>query len=162
MKKKSLYSIIIIIILTLLDQITKLLVVKFFDVDDYLIIIKDFLKFYYIKNIGASFGIFGGKTIMLILITFLVILYIIYEMKNNKNNKLSLFSCILILSGAFGNLIDRLFRGYVIDFISFTLLKKEMAIFNLADIYITFGVILYIYVILMEGNSYGNKSKRRR
>ena len=82
----------------------------------------------------------------------------IYELLKTKN-KLNLIACSLIISGSLGNLIDRVFRGYVIDFISFTLFKREMAIFNVADICITFGVILYIIIILKEGKNERVNSK---
>lgn len=162
MKKKLLINYLIVFILTFLDQITKYLVVSFFNVNEYIIIIKNFLKFYYIKNIGASFGFLSGNTILIIFITLIIIFYILYEMNKNKNNRLFDVSCILILSGAFGNLIDRVCRGYVVDFISFTLFNTEMAIFNVADIFITFGVILYIIILIMEGKKNGNSSKRGR
>jgi signal peptidase II len=58
---------------------------------------------------------------------------------------------MLILSGAFGNLIDRVVRGYVVDFISFTIFGHKMAIFNVADICVVLGVILYIFLMFVEG-----------
>ena len=76
----------------------------------------------------------------------------IYEFIKS-DNKILLFSSSLIISGAFGNLIDRIFRGYVIDFISFTLFKNEMPIFNIADIFITFGVGIYLVFLFMEGKN---------
>ena len=122
------------------------------DIEDILEVVNNnFLKFSYIRNTGASFGIFSGNTIFIIILSLIIIAYIIYELIKHSNNMLYKVTCILILGGAFGNLIDRLFRGYVVDFISFTLFNKEMAIFNVADIFVTFGVLLYIYIILIEG-----------
>ena len=74
----------------------------------------------------------------------------IYEFIKS-DNKLHLISTILIISGAFGNLIDRIFRGYVVDFISFTFFGYEASIFNVADSFITIGVIFYIINIILEG-----------
>ena len=68
----------------------------------------------------------------------------------------------VILGGILGNLIDRVFRGYVIDYISFTLFNREMAVFNAADIFITFGVILLMYIILRDGRSERISSRRKR
>ena len=127
--------------------------------NDKLILIDNFLKFYYIRNTGISFGILSNHTFIIICLTILIIIYMIYESIKNKNNKLLLVSSSLIISGAFGNLIDRLFRGYVVDFISFTLFKREMAIFNLADMFITFGIILYIIVLIVEGKNERNSNK---
>lgn len=149
MKKKSILIIISVIILILVDQLTKFFVVKYFNVNDYLIIIKDFLKFFYIRNTGAAFGLLSGLTIVLSIVSIILIFYIVKEIKN-ENNNLVLCSYTLILSGAIGNLIDRIFRKYVVDFISFTLFNREMAIFNVADIFITFGVIIFIYNMIKE------------
>ena len=126
------------------------MIVTYLGSDKVLILIKNFLKFMYIKNTGAALGFLSGNTIILIIITCLLLFYIIKEIKKNVNNKLILFSYLLIFSGALGNLIDRIFKGYVVDFISFTLFNKEMAIFNVADIYITFGVIILLIMLVRE------------
>ncbi len=159
MKKRLFIYIFILIALVSFDQITKYIVINSFNVNDKLILINNFLKFYYIRNTGISFGMLSNQKYIIILLTLLVIAYVIYETIKNKKNKLMIISSSLIISGAIGNLIDRVFRGYVVDFISFTLFKKEMAIFNIADILITFGIILYIYIILMEGKNERNSSK---
>ena len=91
-----------------------------------------------------------------------MIIYLIKEIKSKKDNNLLLISSSLIISGACGNLIDRIFREYVIDFISFTLFNKEMPVFNLADIFISIGVIIYIIMIFMESSNERSNSKRRR
>ena len=158
MKKDYLKYILIIIFLTCLDQLTKFIVIKSFSANESLILIKNFLKFYYIKNTGASFGIFSNQNILLIIITVLLIGYIIYDTIKSKNSNLRFISTSLILGGALGNLIDRVFRKYVVDFISFTVLGHEMAIFNVADMFISFGVILYIYIIFKEGKYERNSS----
>lgn len=159
MKKRLFIYIFILIALVSFDQLTKYIVINSFNVNDKLILINNFLKFYYIRNTGISFGMLSNQKYIIILLTLLVIAYVIYETIKNKKNKLMIISSSLIISGAIGNLIDRVFRGYVVDFISFTLFKKEMAIFNIADILITFGIILYIYIILMEGKNERNSSK---
>lgn len=143
MKKVNIKTIFIILLLVIIDFISKLLVINLLK-DNTLIIIKNFLKFSYVKNYGAAFGILSGSVILLILLTIIFIYYIIKEIKNNSSNKLSMYSYILILSGALGNLIDRIFRGYVVDFISFRIFGREMAVFNIADSFITIGAILLI------------------
>ena len=162
MKKKYISYSLIILLLVVFDQISKLIVTKNFSVNESLVLINNFLKFTYIRNTGISFGILSDQTYIIIIITLFVITYIIKELISKKSNNLFILSSILILSGAFGNLIDRVFRGYVIDFISFTLLKREMAIFNIADMFITFGVIIYIYILLMEGKNERVSSRRKR
>lgn len=162
MKKKSLFILIVILALTIIDQIIKYLVVSNISIGSKKIIIDNFLKFIYIRNTGAAFGILSGNIIFLIFITVLLIFYIVNEMKKNINNNLSLLSFSLILSGALGNLIDRVVRGYVVDYISFTLFNREMSVFNLADTYITIGVVLLIYIVIKEGKNERISSSKRR
>lgn len=162
MKKKYYLYIISTIILIFFDQLTKYIIVSNFTIGKSIILIKNFLKFCYINNYGASFGMLSGNTIILIVLTILILYYLLKEIKLNKDNNLLLISSTLIFSGALGNLIDRIFRGYVVDFISFTLFKNEMPIFNLADIFITFGVFIYLYIIIMEGKNERNSNRRRK
>ncbi len=148
MKKGTIKLLIIIFLLILFDQTTKYLVSSLL-LDNSLIIIKNFLKFTYVENVGAAFGILKGNIVFLIIISLFLIYYIIKEIKNNKDNNI-IYAYSLVLSGALGNLIDRIFRGYVIDFISFTFFKRDMAVFNIADSYITIGVFLLIFFMIKE------------
>lgn len=149
MKKGNIKIIILILLFIVIDFVSKILVINLLK-SNTLIIINNFLKFTYIKNMGAAFGILSGNIILLIIITLFFIYYIIKELKNNSDKKLSIISYALILSGAIGNLIDRVFRGYVVDFISFTIFGREMAVFNVADSYITIGVILLLISMFKE------------
>ena len=158
MNKKGIKIIIFSLVLILLDFLTKFLIIHSFNINEGIILINNFLKFIYIKNSGAAFGLLNNNIYVLIIITIALISYLIYELIK-CNNKLYFFSYLLILCGALGNLIDRVFRGYVVDFISFTLFGREMAIFNVADIYITFGVILFIFSIFKEGKHERNNNK---
>ena len=146
--------------LVILDQLTKFLVVELIPLNNSVILIRNFLKFYYIQNTGAAFGMFSGYTILLVLFTFFVLYFLYKEIKDNRVDNLNLCTLVLLFAGAIGNLIDRVFRKYVIDFISFTLFKHEMAIFNVADIYITFGVIIYLFGILRDRKNERNSSKK--
>jgi signal peptidase II len=147
MKKRY---IIIVIILILLDQLSKYFIVSNFNVYDELIIIKNFFKLEYVQNTGISFGLFSGGRIIIILASLAVIGFMIYDLLHEES-RIHNFSCILILSGAFGNLIDRVFRGYVVDFISFTIMNHKMGIFNLADICFVSGIVLYILLMFLVG-----------
>ena len=149
MKKKYIFIILFCLLLILIDFISKYLVISLIS-NKTIIIIKNFLKFLYVKNTGAAFGIMSGNIIILVIVTLILLFYIIKEVKNNVDNQWTLLSYLLILSGAIGNLIDRVFRGYVVDFISFTLFNKEMAVFNIADSYITIGVFLLIILLLKK------------
>ena len=111
-------------------------------------IINGILDFTYAENTGAAFGMFSGGTWFLTVFTIAVCAGIaamlIFYWKNFS--KLTRFSLAMILSGAVGNLIDRLMLGMVVDFIELTFVN--FAIFNIADIFITMGTILLILSIL--------------
>lgn len=161
MKKKYFIISLLITLLILIDQGIKLLVLKTV-VNNPVIIINNFLKFIYVKNTGAAFGFLGNNTNFLVILTVILLYYLINEIRRNIDSKVSILSLSLIISGAIGNLIDRIFRGYVIDYISFTLFKREMAVFNLADTFITIGVILLMYIIVKDGRSEKVSNRRKR
>lgn len=148
MKKKYLYIVLFIVGLVLIDQVSKLLVVNY--LSDKIVLINNFFSLDYVKNTGAAFGFFSGNIFFLVLITLALVIYLIYELKQNIDKKFNLVFIILIISGAIGNLIDRVFRGFVVDFISFILFNNQMPVFNIADIFVTCGVAGLIFVIFKE------------
>ena len=150
MKQKYIKISILLIVLVLFDQFVKLLVVNNIGVDKSLIIINNFLEFTYIKNSGSAFGLFSEINVILPILTIIFIIYILKELKMHINDKLMVLSFILIISGAIGNLIDRLKLGYVVDFIYFKIFNVSMPIFNIADIFITFGILMYICKIIKD------------
>lgn len=115
------------------------------------------------KNTGAAWSIFSGSTIALIIITFIAIALIIFYAVWSKNKSyLFNISIALILSGALGNLIDRLFLGYVRDFIQFAF-WKSFPIFNIADTALTVGVVcLCIYYLIQIIKEYKNKKNIKK
>lgn len=152
--------IIISIILLCIDQISKLLVVNLLTKTDSITIIKNFFYLTYINNDGAAFSILVGKRIFLILIAVLVIVMLIrYIKKNNIQNKLELVSISLIIGGSLGNLMDRVVRGYVIDFLDFKIFNYNFPIFNLADIFIVIGVFLLLLKELRKENNLDSRNK---
>lgn len=152
MKKRRIFIILSIILLILIDQISKLIVSKYL-VNSDIILIPKFLTFTYIKNFGAAFGILEGKRVFFIIITVVVSSYLVYELIKS-NNKLNIMSLILIVSGILGNFIDRVVFGYVRDFISFSIFNP---VFNIADSFIVIGVIIYI-INMFVGDK--NESKK--
>lgn len=113
------------------------------------------------QNTGAAWSIFSGSTIALIIITFVAIALIIFYAIWSKNKSYFFnISISLILSGAIGNLIDRLIFGYVRDFIQFDF-WKSFPIFNLADAALTIGVVcLCIYYLIQIIKEYKNKKNK--
>ena len=142
--KTKLYFLFLSFIVILIDQFTKYLI--FYNYK--LFINKDFLLFKldFVKNYGAAFNIFSGSRIFLSLISIffsILIIYLIFR-KNNLNS-LDLYSYSFILGGTIGNGIDRIFKGYVIDFINLNFVNFPL--FNIADISINIGFIFLLYNI---------------
>ena len=153
-------TIIISIILLCIDQISKLLVVNLLTKTDSITIIKNFFYLTYINNDGAAFSILVGKRIFLILIAVLVTVMLIrYIKKNNIQYKLELVSISLIIGGSLGNLMDRVVRGYVIDFLDFKIFNYNFPIFNLADTFIVIGVFLLLLKEIRKENNLDSRNK---
>lgn len=126
------------LVIVLLDQLTKILLTANISLGQSLVIIPNFLSLVYVQNTGAGFGILKGFGFFLIIISLLVIIVIFdYYKKITLKQKLLLFSTAILLGGVVGNLIDRLFHGFVIDFINFNFWPA----FNVADMAITIGVV---------------------
>ena len=143
----KLYFLFLSIFIVLVDQITKYMI--FYNYNTFLN--KDFLLFKldYVKNYGAAFNIFSGSRIFLasISIVFSVILLYFIIRKSNKNS-INLYSYSFILGGTIGNGIDRIFNGYVIDFINLNIIN--FPVFNIADLSINIGFIFLIYSIFKK------------
>lgn len=128
-----------IILLTLFDQLSKYLAQKYltgaYD------IIPGFFELEYSQNTGIAFGI-GIPYMILIILSFTLIAVIIYVFAKEfkLGNKVSQVALMLVIGGALGNLIDRFLRGFVIDFIAIW----KWPNFNLADMYISAGILLMI------------------
>lgn len=132
-----------------IDQASKYLIINYLHKD--ITIIKNILYFTYTKNNGAAFSILIGKRLFLIIITLLIIITIIYYIKkNNVKDKINIIAFSLVLGGSIGNLIDRIIRGYVVDFISIKVFKYNFPIFNIADSFICIGVFLLVFISLRK------------
>lgn len=149
--------IILSLIFLIIDQITKILVIKILPLSGSIEIIKNFFYIIPTNNTGAAFSILLGKRIFLIVVAILIIGILLYYIKKNKvDGKLNIIAFSLIIGGSLGNLIDRIVRGYVVDFISIKLGSYNFPIFNIADTLIVVGVFL-----LLIGNTGGNKNDNR-
>ncbi|MEA3560306.1 MAG: signal peptidase II [Candidatus Omnitrophota bacterium] len=124
-----------------LDQLTKSLISLYFLPGQSQPIIKNIFYLTLIHNKGIAFGLFRGKIVLFIFVSVIIIgLLITLLRKIRKHDLLLKVSLALILAGAFGNLIDRLVFGYVIDFLDF----RIWPVFNVADSAITIGAGLLI------------------
>ena len=137
------------IILFLIDQISKVLVVKLIDINSSIELIKNFFYLTYTHNTGAAFSMLTGKRIFLILIAVVILLIIFNYLRKNKiESKVEKIAFSLIIGGSIGNLLDRIVRGYVIDFLDFKIFGYNYPIFNLADTFIVIGVSLLLIITL--------------
>lgn len=137
--------IILSIIFLIIDQITKILVVNSLVPGENIEIIKNIFSIIYTNNTGAAFSILLGKRIFLIVVAVLIIGVLLYYIKRNKiEKKIDIIALSFVIGGSLGNLIDRIVRGYVIDFISIKIGNYNFPIFNVADILIVIGVFLLL------------------
>ena len=151
-KKKyiAIFSIIIIA-----DQAAKFVIQLVFNGDPYKVItvIKDFFLIRYVENKGAVWGILSQSTSVIIpkVITILSVLALIiviyFFLKLESKCSLELTSLSFVMGGALGNIIDRLYQGYVVDFLDVFIRDYHWPTFNIADSFITIGVILLIISI---------------
>ena len=140
----KLYFLSLSIIIILIDQFTKYLIIY----NNNILINKDFLLFKldFVKNYGAAFNIFSGSRVFLSLISIIFSILLIYLILRKKSLNLSeLLSYSFILGGTVGNGMDRLLKGYVIDFINLNIIN--FPVFNIADISINIGFIFLLYNI---------------
>ncbi len=144
LRKRNLFlSLIVLCILVLADQYTKLLAISHLKGQEPFVLINGVLEFSYLENTGAAFSSFEGRQAFLIALTSLVILLLVWKYVTLPAERRFVWMrlCILlILGGAVGNLLDRLARHYVVDFIYFV--PIDFPKFNVADIYITVGVAI--------------------
>ena len=140
----KLYFLSLSIFIILLDQLTKYLMLY----NHKILLNKDFLLFRleFVKNYGAAFNIFSGNRLFLSLISIIFSLLLIYLIiRKNNLNSIDLYSYSFILGGTIGNGMDRIFKGFVIDFINLNLI--DFPVFNIADISINIGFIFLLFNI---------------
>lgn len=155
-------SLVLIAALTAADQLIKFIVERDLQPIGSAEFIDGFIKWSYVRNTGAAFGSFSQSTAMLSVVTGAVILAgLILIVTKKIKSKFYLTCAVMIISGGLGNLIDRLVKGYVVDFIEVQF--TDFAVFNFADILVTCGSIaLMLYVIvdmLKERKKTGEKNE---
>ena len=151
--KKIIISIFILLTIFILDRVSKILILNILDetgqVDIY---INSFLNFYLVWNKGIGFGLLSSDqdlfynlvTFVIILINFVIVYLLIQE------TGLKYYFLVIILGGSLGNLFDRIYYRAVPDFFDLNYNGYHWFIFNVADIFITIGIILLILAELMS------------
>jgi len=145
-------EVLIVFLGLLLDRLAKVWALNSLKENNGVILIKDFFKLEYLENRGAAFGILQNKLILLALVTLLVISGMIYYIiKYKPKSKFLRIGFALIISGALGNLYDRIFYKYVVDFI--LLHYKEVyyfPTFNIADMLVVVGTVILAISIVKD------------
>ena len=136
----------------MIDQILKILIINSFSVHEGLTIIPNFFSFMYVRNTGAAWSIFEGKSLFLVLASIMA-LFVIYFffIKGKELSRIEGILYGILIGGILGNLWDRIFRGYVIDYLSFIIFGYPFPIFNFADICIVLSVIV-ILILTFRGD----------
>ncbi|MGP4078133.1 signal peptidase II [Halobacillus sp. K22] len=135
----------------ILDQWTKWLVVSNMQIGESIPIIENFFYLTSHRNQGAAWGILQGQMWFFYIITIIVIGVVIYYMQQfAKESRLAGVALSLILGGAIGNFIDRVFRKEVVDFADTLIFSYDFPIFNVADSALVIGVILVMLATLLD------------
>jgi signal peptidase II len=146
----------IALFIVLLDQVTKSLIRDKLAVVGTIEVIRRFFELSYSENTGAAFGSFQGRNGIFIVVNFLAIIFIFIYYNRFKENMWMRISLGFILGGAIGNLMDRIFIGFVTDFIRIHLWNSLWwPNFNIADAGVTIGAIMLIIVLFIESYKTG-------
>lgn len=138
---------IIIVIGIILDQVSKHLITHFMDLYQSIPVIDGFFDIHYVTNTGGAWSMLSGHTWLLTLISVLMVAGLIFYMTRTRHACMRL-GISLIVGGAIGNMIDRVFAGAVVDFLDFIIFGYDFPVFNLADILVVCGTgLLIVYVI---------------
>lgn len=149
--KKKIFLITLITIIV--DQIIKC-IICFNNVN--VVLIPNFLSLIYTENTGVAFGMLSNQRILIIGLSIALIFWLCLmvnkEIKEKKIQKVQIAAYGILFGGIIGNLVDRIVRGVVIDYVSLKLFGYHFPIFNLADLAITIGVILITFMFLKDDN----------
>ncbi len=144
------YTILIVILCIVADQLTKLWTLSSLAGTEGMKIIPNILEFTYVENRGAAFGILAdSRWVFMVLSVVAIVALVIYLIKAKPQSLLLRTALSLIVGGGIGNMIDRSFRGFVVDFISVPFVWDY--VFNVADMAVCIGcAVLFLWLILSE------------
>lgn len=172
------FCLVVAALVVILDQITKIIVVENIPQGTVIEVIEDVFNLTYIENTGAAFGMLSGHRWVFMVISVVAIIAICYFLWKEKPESLWIkLPLAFILGGGIGNMIDRTFRGSVVDFIDadfveypqvsfaggFSITLEDFPIFNVADCFITVGcAALVCYLVFVELFAEIKKNKERQ
>jgi signal peptidase II len=147
--KTNLTLLLLSIFLLIIDQGTKVIIVNRFDLYESIPIVP-FLNLTFVVNYGFAFGFLNNPSLNQIIVSMVILSIIVYFLYLLIKTQDQIFKMclVLILSGAIGNFIDRIFRGYVVDFIDIYVFNYHWPAFNIADSCISVGFVILIFNIL--------------
>lgn len=144
-----LLTIVLALGLIVADQIIKQLIAFFVQPVGVMEVIPGFIRFNYVENTGAAFSMLSGMRVVLIIVTAVVLAGVAYILiARRPKGALRYLGLVFIFAGGVGNLIDRIANGYVVDYLEFEFVR--FAIFNFADILVTFGFVMLILSFIIE------------
>ena len=156
LRNKNLWSAVMIIVIIAIDQLTKYFAKSALYPDKAKDFIKGFIEFRYAENTGMAFSMFSGARWFFVALTAVVVIAMfVYMFKKCQKNLWLYWTIGVLISGAVGNLIDRIFLGYVIDFINPTFVN--FAIFNIADCAVTLGAVSLVAYLVFDMFKKDNK-----
>ena len=153
--KKKISNFIIVLVIFLADRLSKIYILRIAELENTVdIYVTQYLNFYLIWNKGIAFGLFSfNESFIYNVITFIIVtLTIVILVMIIKNEGFKKNSLLLVFGGSLGNLFDRVYYSAVPDFIDLHINNFHWFIFNIADIFITLGIICLIYVEIFFKN----------
>ena len=153
--KKKISNFIIVLVIFLTDRLSKIYILRIAELENTVdIYVTQYLNFYLIWNKGIAFGLFSfNESFIYNVITFIIVtLTIVILVMITKNKGFKKNSLLLVFGGSLGNLFDRVYYSAVPDFIDLHINNFHWFIFNIADIFITLGIICLIYVEIFFKN----------
>ena len=152
--KENYFYFIFLVLIFLADRGSKIIILNIFETSEFVSIkINSFLNFSLVWNDGIAFGLFSlEKNFYYNILTSIIILIAIFVifLAYKSSNMLEKLSYLMIAGGASGNVFDRLYYSSVVDFIDITINNFHWFIFNVADIFISLGVLLLIYLEIFD------------
>lgn len=147
--KAKIVTFVILFVLILTDQLVKLWVTKNLTPDVEKSFLPGFINIQYVINYGSAFGLNQGKTVLLVVFAFIIAFALLGWWVFSKSTT-NVVGITFILSGTIGNLIDRFrYNGGVVDFLKWDLFNPK-TIFNIADIFVTIGIIIIVVALIVE------------
>ena len=154
-------SLIIAAVVLVIDQLSKIAVVSGMEVSQSIPVIQDVLHMTYVQNRGMAFGLFSDNRMLFMIPTVVLIAAVVFAIvKLGKKNKVLDVSLGLILGGGIGNMIDRVARGFVVDFVDFCAFDFWQWVFNIADSAVVVGAFLFMFAMITDKTLFPDKVKK--